>query len=86
MKYLKDGFVYTDVKISDKITETHLVGPAEDERIEGDEKVYYSFDESIGDYVETARQPYMPPAPETDPITALQLAVAELAEMITGGE
>ena len=80
MKIVENGFVYEVVEVSESITEKHLLGGINIERIEGNEKVYYTFDKDVGEYIETGREPYTPPEPEPDPITTLQLAVAELAE------
>jgi hypothetical protein len=74
VKFSVDGNVYeSDGKI------TKLIGGLVIERIEGDEKVTYTFNEELGEYEETAREPYTPPEPEPDPLSLLEEENALLA-------
>jgi hypothetical protein len=84
MKIVEDGLVYEVIDVGPGVTEKRLLGGLTIERVEGGEKVTYTFDADRGDYVETGREPYTPPPVELgfDTITQLQLAIAELAETI----
>jgi hypothetical protein len=80
MKILDNGYVYKVTQVSDTVEERILIGGIERDVVEGDELVHYIFDEEEGDYVEVSREPYTHPEPETDELTQLKLAMAEMAE------
>lgn len=79
MMILDNGYVYEVIEVSESISETRLVGNETIVEIEGDEKVTYTFNEELGEYEETAREPYTPLEPEPDPLSLLEEENALLA-------
>lgn len=78
-KIVENGLVYEVVEVGPGAIEMRLIGGMTIERIEGDEKVTYTFNEELGEYEETAREPYTPLEPEPDPLSLLEEENALLA-------